>query len=226
MLLFLKLRQCFHYENFCFLNPCDLVGVSKARRWRFGRLMGKRCLLINDWVGLNSDEEPVFEFLSNIYKSKPKQIKRCKFVYGLNLTLNYEIAIKLCFKSLNILMLKHVERIEVAVDFHVSSFPLPFLHLQPFHLLIPTEKPLHNRQMQGWVWWWQSELGFSGLLWENSQRSSGPLKWVCVFCGAGCLHRIACSEIQGEAERRGGQQGWWSVICKVRERFLGFLFSK
>lgn len=92
---------------------------------------GKRCLLISDWMGLNSDEEPVFEFLSNIYKSKTKPIKRCKFVYGLNLTLTCETPIKLCFKNLYVLMLKHVERIEVVVHFHVSSFPLPFLHLQP-----------------------------------------------------------------------------------------------
>lgn len=129
---------------------------------------GKRCLLISDWMGLNSDEEPVFEFLSNIYKSKTKPIKRCKFVYGLNLTLTCETPIKLCFKSLYVLMLRHVERIEVVVLFHVSSFPLPFLHLQPLQPFDTTEKPLHNRQTQGRCWWWECELDGYGLLWGNS----------------------------------------------------------
>lgn len=45
-------------------------------------------------MGMNSDRETLVEFLSNSCFKSP--IKRFNFVTALDLTLNWEIAIKLC----------------------------------------------------------------------------------------------------------------------------------
>lgn len=128
---------------------------EESKEVEIWKMNGKRCLLINSWIQM---ENHCLNFFQIFIGPNWSPVERFNFVAGLDLTLNCETAIKLCFSKAYLNAQACVEKWGYRSLSCVFLFPLPFLHPLPSDLLIPTEKLLYNRktskqQTQG-GWWW------------------------------------------------------------------------